>query len=258
MHSGDFGDIVYYLGFVQTLAERGWDNSMMLTQEFAGQRELMTLARKRFISPLIAAQNYVELVEESFNAIGYDDFYSFKDVREHLRKSICQSSANKFIPLHDWPYLKYGVTSPNRTLPWLRVPYKQSYLEAKKYLVVSRSARYHNPNFPWYDLNQFADRAVFVGTSEEHEAFCKKQGIGMLYAPISNALELAQLIDNAAAFIGNQSLPLAIAEGLKKPVLVEDSIEHPDCDIHRAGHISFFQGKYTVSQAVNFIQNALQ
>jgi len=52
----------------------------------------------------------------------------------------------------------------------------------------------------------------------EHEAYrlMGKCGRDIKYVPTANFLELAQIISGCDVFIGNQSSPFALAEGMKK------------------------------------------
>ncbi len=49
------------------------------------------------------------------------------------------------------------------------------------------------------------------------------------YWPCGNFLEMAQVISNARAFIGNQSFPMAMALAMGKTVLQEVFPNAPDC-----------------------------
>lgn len=101
--------------------------------------------------------------------------------------------------------------------PWLVVD-KANY---EYRIVVSRSARYRNDGFPWKSLyEQFAGRAVFIGVPWEHEDFERQVG-KIPYVETPSLLEAARYIAGADLFIGNQSCPRAVAEGLKVPVVVE-------------------------------------
>jgi NAD(P)-dependent dehydrogenase (short-subunit alcohol dehydrogenase family) len=56
-------------------------------------------------------------------------------------------------------------------------------------------------------------------------------------------VELAQMIANSALFIGNQSCPNSIAEGLKHDSILEVSLESPDCIYRRANAIHCYNGE---------------
>ena len=82
-------------------------------------------------------------------------------------------------------------------------------------------------------LQLFGDCALFVGTQEEHAIFCNQFG-QIPFRPTRDMLELAGLIKEAALFVGNQSCPYAIAEGLKRPALQQVYAKSPNCIFDRA------------------------
>lgn len=96
-----------------------------------------------------------------------------------------------------------------------------------------RSSRYHNAQFPWKAIvEKYGQYALFVGLRKEWEAFCKEFGpVG--YHPTADFLELARLIKGSRLFVGNQSAPYAIAEGLKHPAILESCPSCQDCQFNR-------------------------
>ena len=82
---------------------------------------------------------------------------------------------------------------------------------------------------PW---DKYARDAVFVGLPDEHAAFCREVGPVTQY-PTDDLLQVARVIAGAKLFVGNQSSPRAIAEGLKKPVVQEIFMHDPNCCFNR-------------------------
>lgn len=94
---------------------------------------------------------------------------------------------------------------------------------------------YHHPSFPWHSVwKKYGDKAVFVGTAEEHRMFCSTCG-DIPHHPTANLYEAARVIAGSDLFIGNQSCPHAIAEGLKKRILLEVWPAGPNCLVYRPG-----------------------
>lgn len=58
------------------------------------------------------------------------------------------------------------------------------------------------------------EQAYFVGTAQEHQAFEEDFKIKIQHYPTSDLLELAQVIQACDLYIGNQSVGMAIAQGL--------------------------------------------
>ncbi len=124
---------------------------------------------------------------------------------------------------------------PMPTEPWLKV--NDPIVIEGKPIVVNRTARYQNWNFPWKAfIEKYHTKMVFVGHRQEHELFkgfapqCKFD-----YYPTKDALELARVIAGAKLFVGNQSLALAIAHGLYKKVMVEVWPQNDNCRMNRPG-----------------------
>lgn len=119
--------------------------------------------------------------------------------------------------------LGHGI-SPNKK--WLFVdPSKES----NGRIVCARSERYRNGSFPWSRIvKHYGERLLFVGLQHEHAEFCSSFG-GVQWKPVTNFLEMAQVIAGSELFIGNQSSPMTIAEGLKHPTIQETSTDPADC-----------------------------
>ena len=119
------------------------------------------------------------------------------------------------------------------TEPWLTVPdpIKTSPV------VIHRSPRYHNDSFPWCKVvEKYKGNIVMIGMRSEHETFCKQFG-EVPYLHTKDYLELARVIAGAELFIGNQSSPYAVAEGLKKRTCQEMCLRIANCHWHRPGAV---------------------
>ena len=87
--------------------------------------------------------------------------------------------------------------------------------------------------FPWRKVVEtYGDRASFVGTEKEWRDFCFSFG-NVARIPTKTMLDLARVIAGAKMFIGNQSAPAAIAEGLKKPLILETCLMMPNTRFRR-------------------------
>jgi len=96
-------------------------------------------------------------------------------------------------------------------------------------VILSRSSRYHGIDFPWRRIvEKLWYRSGFIGTDAEYITFCAKFG-SVPRINCGSCLDIANAINGAKLFIGNQSLPLAIAEALKKPLIQECWPQLPNC-----------------------------
>jgi hypothetical protein len=126
--------------------------------------------------------------------------------------------------------LKYGDTIIERQARWIgaKVDISQPWLvtgdpDSRTFgkIVINRCPRWPGFHFPWRKIvEEFSGDAVFLGLESEHRDFVREFG-HVSFIPTINLLEAANLIVGAALFIGNQSCPLAIAEGLHKRTIVE-------------------------------------
>lgn len=118
--------------------------------------------------------------------------------------------------------------SPN--LKWLDVEPSE---ESRGRIICARSGRYRNGSFPWKKIVQhYGDRLLFIGLKHEHAEFCSHWGM-VEHRPVNDLLEMAKLIAGSELFIGNQSSPMAVAEGLKHPTIQETSTDPADCIYYR-------------------------
>ncbi len=114
-----------------------------------------------------------------------------------------------------WYFLTFGITW-DLGKKWLEVTPDNSYNDA---IVVVRTFRYRTPGIS-YDFLKKYPRIVLVGMKEEYEDM-KKHIPHVEYKPVSNFLEMAQVIAGCKLYIGNQSFPSALAEALKVKRVIE-------------------------------------
>ena len=121
-------------------------------------------------------------------------------------------------------------------VPWLQINEERK--EAKGKIIVSRGARWHGEFFPWGELvDTLGDKMLFVGLEEEHDDFCEKFG-SITYLPNEDLYDVARAINSADLFIGNQSSPNAIANGLGARSIVETCLYAFDC-IYRRDNVTY-------------------
>ena len=97
---------------------------------------------------------------------------------------------------------------------------KLTLCDGGKPIVVNRTSRHlhGSDGSGWNEFikNGLGDYGVFVGSEEEHAVFENTLKIKITYHKTNDLLELAQVIQGAEQFIGNQSAALSIAIGLGK------------------------------------------
>jgi hypothetical protein len=145
--------------------------------------------------------------------------------------------------------IQFGVSLPDCE-PWLMVD--TAWIYDGKSIVIHRSPRYHNApdTFPWGNIvREFSDRCLFVGLGSEHQEFCRKFGQVQFYY-VESMLEMARLIHGSALFIGNQSSPFWIAEGMKHNLILEAWDLDPNCFFDRPDHYHVLDGDWPLVKHV--------
>jgi tetratricopeptide (TPR) repeat protein len=205
LHGGDSGDVIYALAAMRA----GGGGHLYLTS-VDNTREPMAEAKIGFLAPLLLAQPYVTGVGAWAGEAIAGDFTIF---RQKMLPDVDLASQH-------WRCVLNGP--PEVTARWLTAPDAAAHGRP----VFARSPRYRNRNWDgfWGELKAAAPDALFVGSGKEHAEF--GHGEHVLAA---DALALARVIAGASVFVGNQSLPYAIAEGLKVGRLLEVSTFVPNC-----------------------------
>lgn len=218
-HGGDVGDLIYGLPAMKVLGQ------CRLVVHWHPVREGFNAQKFAKIYPLLAIQPYLHSVvfqhecpETPWN------FNRFRPWNWERRATRIESLAQSQLRIFNLPE---AVLQEQ----WLCVD-EPVFSENKK-VVFHRSFRYRNRNFPWKEiLAKYGRYAVFVGMPDEHQNFCAEIG-PVDYFPTEDYLELARVIAGAVLFVGNQSCPYAIAEGLKQNAILETCPGCEDCQFYR-------------------------
>lgn len=218
LHSGDSGDIIYSLPVIQALGDGVLYLSPSNRYPFpldsrwtrtGGSPEFMDNLR-----PLIEAQPYIWKVQYT-HGFPYSCDYDLNAFRLPWRNRTARDF-DSILSLH---CNAFNVPLP--TAPWLTVP--DPIVVEGRPICVNRTPRYQDLQFDWAGLiRKHHGQMFFVGTTQEYETI---KGFApecpFPHYPTKDCLELGRYIAGAKIFFGNQSLCLAIAHGLGKPVLVE-------------------------------------
>jgi hypothetical protein len=224
-HGRDLGDIVMSLPAIK--ARGGGELHLYIDPEVSCHG--MTPRRVNFIRPLLEAQPYITKVvypAEPHAPVDVDFGRNWR-ISASLRRSLMDV------------FCAEASVDPNcANEPWLTVPFRQLGSH-KRLIVIARSPRREHPFFPWRSILKRLDRMehdiVFFGTEEERERLSRFCGLVIPETRPLNAWQWAQVIQGCSLFIGNSSLPMWIAEGLKVPILAELAAERHDSHVCRAG-----------------------
>ena len=236
-HSGDTGDVIY--GAVAIKALGG--GILYLGPEIRHQdnvRDAMTPAKADSLGLLLKHQAYIEDViftETMPMDIDYD--------LNQMRSTFKSPDWNPRMNLIDCHLKQFKLSLSHGNEPWLHVAPDP---RTDGRIVISRTERYRNDQFKWrMVLEMHGSRLVFIGLPHEHQDFVARYG-NVEYLPTPNLLDVARLIYGADLFIGNQSCPRAIAEGLKVPCIMEGCSYVPNCNFERKGVVNLYRDERLV------------
>lgn len=213
-HSGRYEEVLYHLPIIR---HKGGGRLVLFPAACTGH--WMTRERAEPLAALIRAQPYIAGVEwrPRPDGLNLDEFRGH--CRDHLN-------------LTDMACECFGVPHPPREQPWLFAAPRRL-----ARVVFHRSPRCHNPEFPWQRVYEtYRAEAAFVGHPHEHADFCNAVG-PVSYLHTADMLELAEVIAGCELFVGNQSAPFAVAEGLKVPTVLEIVPAPNNCHWERRGSV---------------------
>jgi hypothetical protein len=260
-HTGEIGDILAGLtvmklfggGRLQIGPDIGLKNIRGYPRSAGNQRLV------EYAYDFLLEQPYVRSVEWAEKQrsvdVNLNSFRKWAEDQQPWKSWAEHHDLSRHLSLSDMHLRAYGLTLPDFE-PWLRVD--TAWIYDGKPIVIHRSPRYHNvPDlFPWRRIVQeFGDHCLFVGLASEHQEFCKLFG-DVQFFYVENMLEMARLIHGSALFIGNQSSPFWIAEGLKHNLILEAWNLDPNCFFDRPDHYHVMDGDWALVERV--IQDHLQ
>lgn len=212
-HTGELGDIIYGLPAI-----RACGGGILYVWRATDRHCRMRKEHYTAIRPLILQQSYIHDVR-------WWDTWQAKDCPlNQFRRNL-------------WP----GRTIAQAQLTAVGKPHSEAErawltvdrAERVAPVIFARGGRWRNPQFPWRRVyEKYGKDAVFLGTLEEWEDFTRAVG-PVAYRRTDDLLEAARIIAGADLIVSNQSCLYAIAEGLKKPAVVEIDLDHDNCRFNR-------------------------
>jgi hypothetical protein len=206
------GDIIASLPSIRALG----GGRLILGREATGHRKSLSDDDIFSIKSLLDGQPYIVGVESGVRTTGCIDFTGFRGTEKDAMN------------LANWQAKYVGAIISIE--PWLSV-------KSKKHgrPVVSRTARYHNPAFPWGAVIKRLGNPLFIGSQSEYEDFQEEFGCTIEYCATKTLLSVAQVVAGASVFAGNQSCPFWIAAALGIKCIQETCLESCDSILNRSG-----------------------
>jgi hypothetical protein len=226
-HSGDMGDMIFSLPAVRALGggilyldpDGGFSSPLV---KFVNKvRTKMDAKSIDLLTPVLLQQPYIHEVRHWH---GEPVDYDLDQFRMHLT----------FNNLSDSHLAAFGLPSSERDTAWIQVA--DPIVIPDRPYVINRSVRYHgNYSFWEGNLPQLAPKSVFVGYPKDHEIFEYTFSQKIQFYPTPEILTLARVIAGAQIFFGNQGMPHALAEGMKKQLVNEIFTHRPSGIFKREG-----------------------
>lgn len=212
-HSGQSGDIIYSLPAIASFNEKSnlYLQLNVKANLYEGAKNplgnvFLNDNMFNFIAPLIEKQDYIEKIDIYKNQKIDIDLDQFRTVP--INPAMGALTKRYFYFVNNF----YDLSSP-----WLKVYESEESLKDK--ILVCRSERYRNEKLN-YSYLQIYKNVVFCGIDDEWADF-KRRVPNAERIIAKDAYQLAVYINSCKFFIGNQSFPFSIAEGLKKERLLE-------------------------------------
>lgn len=237
--TGDLGDSVVTLGIVKGIPNGPHDFILRQSTATKMKHPLDVKRWHAMLAPLAEAQPYIRECRIAKPDEPADwDSGNFRNTGLHSRSASLFNA--QLSHLRRYKGIGHDIT-PND--PWLTV---EPSPETADRVVVARSGRYRNGAFPWQQIVDFyGDRLLFIGMPHEWAEFGGHFGL-VEHRPVKNFLEVAELIAGSLLFIGNQSSPMTVCEGLKHRCIQETSTDPADCIYLRDNAQWCYNGEVTL------------
>lgn len=229
-HAGSMGDVIYALPTIRALGGGILHLGPTPTTKQRARNPIDETAFK-FLAPLLRAQPYITGLHYAPQRPNTThDLNAF-------RLAYSNKTADRRVSLAVQHLRAHRLPDSHAETAWIEA----SPLASAHDVIASRSMRYHNRFFDWKRIVE-TYHPGFVGDDTEYENFVFRYG-ETPRLPVSDALVLARYIAGCGLFIGNQSLPMAIAEGMKHRLVQETYNHSPDCQYPRRNATYCFQGE---------------
>ncbi|MDB2698924.1 hypothetical protein N9Y77_05090 [Candidatus Pelagibacter bacterium] len=232
LHSGHMGDLIYALPVIKKLSENHTCNlfiginKIFTNEKYKNHTSAGVLINDRIFNyalPLIGKQKYLNKVQK------------YIDQKIDINLDLFRDMPGKPSNSSKWYFHITGVHADLHK-PFLDT---QEHDKIKNKIVISRSLRNKNSFIDYSFLNDFCDQLIFIGLKDEYLDLKKVIPELKHYDPL-DFFEMSQIIKSSKFFLGNQSSPFAIAEGLKVPRLLENTYDVHDVEPTGGNCYDFF------------------
>ena len=220
LHSGHLGDIINSLPLIKEISKDKKCNLFIELNKLLplhaqnsdhpfGKYYLSESSVKKML-PLLSKQNYIKKVD------------IFKNQKIDIDLNLFREFPINFnIDSIRWYFHITGIHAE------LDIPYLTNvgFHEIKEKIVIIRTKRRRNYLINYNFLKNY-DNVLFLGLIDEYNEL-KKEISNLEFFECKDFLEMAKIINSSKIFIGNLSFGFTLAEGLKKPRLLESGPDFP-------------------------------
>ena len=218
IHSGNAGDLIYSLPAVRALGIRH-----LILNVYQDPNPLRKLPEHtaRALAPLLLAQDYLDRVTIVTAGVPLESVDPQSIDVDYVLDRFRNEDTDRVHLMHAHARAVHAEIDVNQ--PFLRVPVEAP--EASE-VVLALTPRYRVLTDEFLrDLMLYFDDILILALPDEWRSV---SGIPGRVRQCKDFLEMAQLIQQAGIFIGNPSLPSAIAEGLKAPRIIDLFLDQPN------------------------------
>ena len=231
LHSGHIGDIINVIPVIKELSKTHICdlyiniNKPLSVDHYAHQAGNVYLNKKIYdmLVPLLKSQKCINKIELYNNQSIDINFDLIRDLPINLLFDNLRYAS-----------LIAGV-QPDIYQPYLDV---ETHKKIINKIIILRSLRYKN-QFINYNFIENYKETLFIGTKDEYIEL-KKDIKNLEFHDCKDFLEMAQIIKAGRFFIGNSSLGIDLAEGVKAPRLLEACPGFPARQIHGENSYDFY------------------
>ena len=236
LHSGHIGDIINVLPVIKEISKTHACNLLIelnlpITVNYNNHPAGKFYLDKRIYNmlyPLLKKQSYIKNID-IFNNQSID--INFNLIRELPINLLFDNN-------------RYGFH-----IAGVQLDLSKKYIEVDDVsdkdnkITICRSLRYQNNLISYSFLEKF-ENVYYIGVLEEYEQL-KKEIKNLKFYECKDFLEMAMIIKNSKVHIGNSTLGIDIAEGLKSPRVLEASPYFPARQVHgEKGYDFYFQAHF--------------
>lgn len=214
-HSGHLGDMIYSLASVRQLG--GGIFYVDKDRKLPGKMAPLGFEKSSLMIDLIQTQDYIEECKLYGGETINHDLDLFRKVIGVTKEYHLAESHWRGIKQHKKEDIDLGVT-------WFKIEKREL-----APIVISRSTRRTTTTYNWEALKDYGDKCVFLGHTNEWEAFEKRYKIGTKHHRVANLVEFAKIVSGCELFVGNQSFGFSLAEAQKVPRCIEEYKDNENC-----------------------------